>query len=83
MELKLLEFSVKFKFYDGRGYILMVEAKERRVSKPKKRVLKKERRESMLIISSASQSDIYIWAFSIALMVGVLTTMIMLSTFGG
>tara|TARA_R110000868_G_scaffold138329_1_gene352322 strand:- start:42990 stop:43181 length:192 start_codon:yes stop_codon:yes gene_type:complete len=50
----------------------------RRKNKPKRRTVN-ERREDMLIISSASQSDIYIWAISIALMVAVLTTLIILS----
>lgn len=50
----------------------------RRKNKPKRRPIN-ERREDMLIISSASQSDIYIWAISIAIMVGVLTTLIISS----
>ncbi len=50
----------------------------RRKNKPTRRPIN-ERREDMLIISSASQSDIYIWAISIAFMVAVLTTLIILS----
>lgn len=47
----------------------------RRTSKPKRRIVK-ERREDMLIVSSASQKDIYIWALSMAMMVGLLATFI-------
>tara|TARA_R110000868_G_scaffold262401_1_gene520982 strand:+ start:156432 stop:156668 length:237 start_codon:yes stop_codon:yes gene_type:complete len=54
----------------------------RRKNKPKRRTVN-ERREDMLIISSATQADIYAWASSIALMVGVLAVFIMLAIFTG
>lgn len=61
----------------------MVKA-ERRKSPPKKRKLR-ERRDDMKIITSASQSDIYIWAVSIALMatiLGVISTLAILGARG-
>lgn len=56
----------------------MPPKKSRRKNPPRRRVLK-ERREDMRLIVSASQRDIYIWAVSIALMVGVLVVVITLS----
>lgn len=52
--------------------------KSRRKNPPKRRKIK-ERRQDMRLIVSASQKDIYIWAVSIALMVGVLGVVITLS----
>lgn len=54
----------------------------RRKNKPKRRVMN-ERREDMLIISSATQGDIYTWAVSLAVMAGVLGVIITLAVVKG
>jgi hypothetical protein len=43
----------------------------------------KEKRKDMQIIASASQSDIYTWALSMALMVAVLSAFIVCALIGG
>ena len=57
------------------NFIFMTLKQNRRTAKPKRRPVR-ERREDMLIISSASHADIYIWAVSMAFMVGVLAVFI-------
>lgn len=54
----------------------------RRKNKPKRRTVN-ERREDMLIISSATQGDIYTWAVSLAVMAGVLGVIITLAVVKG
>tara|TARA_B100000073_G_scaffold292378_1_gene255673 strand:+ start:252 stop:449 length:198 start_codon:yes stop_codon:yes gene_type:complete len=54
----------------------------RRKNKPKRRTVN-ERREDMLIISSATQGDIYTWAVSLAVMAGVLGVIITLAIVKG
>lgn len=56
--------------------------KSRRTSQPKRRVIN-ERREDMLIISSATQADIYVWAVSLAIMAAVLGVIVTLSIVKG
>ena len=51
------------------------KAPTRRRKPPKRRVVN-ERRGDMKLIVSASQKDIYIWAISMALMVGTLAVFI-------
>ena len=60
----------------------MVDKTSRRKKPPKRRRIK-ERREDMRLIVSASQKDIYLWAFSMALMVGILGIMITISLLKG
>ena len=60
----------------------MAVIKSRRKNPPKPRKIR-ERRQDMRLIVSASQKDIYIWAVSIALMVGVLGVVITLSLVRG
>ncbi len=57
-------------------------SKKRRVNKPKRRIIN-ERRDDMLVISSATQNDIYLWALSMSLMVGVLAIFIVCAIFTG
>jgi hypothetical protein len=54
----------------------------RRKNKPKRRPIN-ERRDDMLIISSATQADIYTWALSLAVMTGVLGIIITLAVVKG
>ena len=54
----------------------------RRKNPPKRRKIL-ERRGDMKLIVSATQKDIYIWAISMALMVGTLATFIVLATVMG
>ena len=55
---------------------------ERRKKAPKRRKTR-ERREDMKIITSVSQSDIYLWAIALALMLGVLITFVLCAIFIG
>lgn len=60
----------------------MSPIQERRKKSPKKRKIRKERRGDMRIITSASESDIYIWAVSIALMAAILGVISTLAILG-
>ena len=56
----------------------------RRKQPPKRRSIKPERRKDMQIIASASQTDIYVWALSLAVMVGILAVFVVSAlTLGG
>lgn len=55
---------------------------ERRERTPKRRKVR-ERRQDMKIITSVSEGDIYLWAISLALMLGVLTVFVLCAIFIG
>ncbi len=55
---------------------------ERRQSPPQKRK-HNERRADMRIITSASQSDIYLWAMSLVFMAMILVTVTLLAVLKG
>ena len=54
----------------------------RRQSLPQPK-LNKEQRQDLQIIVSASQGDIYVWAISMLVMVGILITFVLLALFMG
>ncbi|MEC9291958.1 MAG: hypothetical protein VX730_06105 [Pseudomonadota bacterium] len=60
----------------------MMPQEDRRKSKPEFRG-KKERREEMKIVVSATQNDIYLWMGSIAMMVAIIGIVVTLAVVKG